>query len=307
LRRLLLLLAVVMAACTTATSGPVVNTVTSVTAADPFPVVVSAYGRDVQIDTQPRRIVSLSATHTEILFAIGAGEYIVGTDLTSDFPPAAQATAKVDAFNFNAEAVFALEPDLVVLAFDFSGELEALEAGGVNALLLPPAADLEDMFRQFELIGLATGRADRGRQEAQRLRAAIEAIVARYEPPLEPLTFFHEVDETLFSANSATFLGRLYGLFGLVNIADEAPDEFGSGFPQLSAEFILEADPDLIFLGDAAFGVSAATVAARPGWDELSAVAGGAVFTLDADISGRWGPRTDQVVQQMADAVGSLS
>jgi iron complex transport system substrate-binding protein len=115
------------------------------------------------------------------------------------------------------------------------------------------------------------------------------------------------VDETLFSVNSSTFLGDIYARFGLVNIADEAPDEFGSGFPQLSAEFVLEADPDIIFLGDAGFGVTAESVGTRPGWDSLSAVANSAVFELDTDIAGRWGPRTDELVRQIAKALESLN
>ena len=248
----------------------------------------------------------MSATHTEILYAIGAGDLIAGTDLTSNYPAAAVDTDKVDAFNFNAEEVLALDPDLVVLAFDFSGEVAAMEVAGVPALLLPPASDLGDVYRQIAILGIATDNQQAATDEIAALLSRVEDIVAAYEPPDQPLTFFHEVDETLFSANSASFLGQLYALFGLVNIADEVPDEFGSGFPQLSAEFIIESDPNLIFLGDSAFGVTAETLEQRPGWDEMSAVFNGTVFELDAEVSGRWGPRTHLVVQQIFDAVSSL-
>jgi iron complex transport system substrate-binding protein len=305
--------AVALAACggttTSTTTAAGANTVPPITSdsVSPFPVTIDAYGRRVTIDAQPSQVVSLSATHTEILYAIGAGDLIAGTDVTSTYPPQAADTPKVDSFNFDAEEVLNLEPDLVIIAFDFSGELAAMEAAGVPTLLLPPATDLGDAFEQFLLVGLATGLHQEAQAEVLRLGSAIDEIVAGHRPPPDPLSFFHEVDETLFTTNSTTFLGQLYALFGLENIADEAPDEFGSGFPQLSAEYILEADPDLIFLGDAAFGVSAEVVAERPGWAQLSAVANGHVFDLDAEISGRWGPRTDQVVQQIFDALGSLS
>ncbi len=114
-------------------------------------------------------------------------------------------------------------------------------------------------------------------------------------------TFFHEVDDTYYTATSTTFIGDIYSSLGLVNIADSAGVQ--GAFPQLSAEFILDQDPDFIFLGDAAFGASAETVAARPGWNVLSAVAGGRIVEIDADISGRWGPRTIDLMQSVLDAV----
>jgi iron complex transport system substrate-binding protein len=115
------------------------------------------------------------------------------------------------------------------------------------------------------------------------------------------------VDATYFSANSDTFLGDIYREFGFVNVADEVPDEFGSGFVQISEEFILESDPDIIFLADADFGEDAASVAARPGWEDLDAVPGSRVVELDGDVAGRWGPRTLDLVHQIASAVEELA
>ena len=253
-----------------------------------------------------QRIVSLSATHTEILYAIGAESHIVATDLTSDFPSAAADTPKVDAFNFNIEEVVALDPDLVVLAFDFSGEVEALRAAGIGSLLLPPPADLAGALDQIGELGSAVGQPEAARTIANGLERDISDALSSISPPSPPATFYHEIDATLFSANSTTFLGSIFSEFGLINLADEVPDEFGSGFVQLSAEFILESDPDVIFLGDAAFGESADTVGARPGWDSLTAVQEGNILELDADISGRWGPRTLQLVRQIAAGLESL-
>ncbi len=287
-------LALVMAACgdTTATTGdpgtapPTTSTVVLATEAPAG---------------APQRIVSLSATHTEMLYAIGAAEQIAGTDLTSNYPPAAEETPKVDSFNFDVEEVAAMDPDLVVLAFDFAGEVAALEALSIPTLLLPPPTTLEGAYEQLEQLGTAVGRGDAAAELAASMRAEIDGLIEAAAG--EPGSLFHEVDNTLFSANSSTFIGDVYRRFGFTNIADEVPDEFGSGFVQLSPEFVIDSDPDFIFLGDAAFGETAATVAQRPGWDELTAVQEGRVVELDSDISGRWGPRTVELVRQVADAI----
>lgn len=260
-----------------------------------------------ELATFPRRIVSLSATHTEMLYAIGAADQIAATDLTSNYPPEAQETTKVDAFNFNVEEVVSLDPDLVVLAFDFNGEVDALAAAGVESLLLAPPPDLSGALDQLSQLGDATGNGAEAARLAADLEGEIQDIIDN-APRTEPApTFFHEIDATLFTANSSTYLGSLFADFGLVNIADEVPDEFASGYVQLSGEFILDSNPDLIFLGDAAFGESLETVAARPGWGSLSAVQEGNVFDLDADISGRWGPRTLDLVAQIAQALEAIS
>lgn len=251
-----------------------------------------------------QRIVSLSATATEMLYAIDAGSRLVGTDLTADYPPEAGATAKVDAFNFNVEAVSALEPDLVVLAFNFNDEVATLQKAGIPALLLPPVATLEGSYDQIITLGEVTGKVSEARRLADGLREEIEGIID--EASVRPsVPIYHEVDGTLFSANSRTFLGDIYKRFGLDNIADRVPDDFGSGYVQLSAEFVLQSDPELIFI-DGGGGESSATLAARPGWGVLQAVQAGRIFVLDADLAGRWGPRTGKLVRAIADAVASL-
>ncbi len=251
----------------------------------------------------PEAIVSLSATHTEMLYALGAADQIAATDLTSDFPAAALETPKVDAFNFNVEEVAALDPDLVVLAFNFAGEIDALESLGIPSLLLPPPATVDEALAQVVTLGEAVGRDAAAADLAGDMRAAIDEAVDSVGDGVTGDTVFHEVDSTLFSANSSTYIGDVYRLFGLVNIADEVPDEFASGYVQLAEEAILGADPGWIFLGDAAFGEDVATVAARPGWDTLSAVAGGRVVELDSNVAGRWGPRLVELVESVAAAL----
>lgn len=248
----------------------------------------------------PSRIVSLSATHTEVLFAIGAGEQVVATDLTSNFPAEAEETPKLDSFNFDVEEVAALDPDLVVVAFDFQGEVAALEALDIPHLLLPPAVTLEEAYDQVIALGTAVGRTDEAAALATALRDRIDDALGSVPGSIDGRSVYHEVDATFYSANSATLLGEVYARLGLENLADDVPDEFGSGYVQLSAEAILDADPFFIVLGDTGFGVDASTLGERPGWAELDAVRSGRILELDPDIAGRWGPRTADLVERVA-------
>jgi iron complex transport system substrate-binding protein len=120
-------------------------------------------------------------------------------------------------------------------------------------------------------------------------------------------TVYHELGPDFYSATSQTFIGSVYGLFGLENIADEAADAGAGGYPQLTAEFIVDADPDLIVLADTkCCEQTAATVAKRPGWKQMSAVAGGDIVEASDDIASRWGPRTVEFVELVAQALAGV-
>lgn len=265
-----------------------------------FPVTVDSDLGPVTFQTAPRRVVSLSATHTEMLYAIGAGDRVVATDLTSNFPAAARDTVKLDSFNFNIEEVAALEPDLVIVAFDFQGESEALAALDIPFLLLGPPDTLEGAFAQLLNVGKATGRAGRAGALAEELSAEVGRIVAAADS-LGGARIFHEVDDTLFTASSESFIGDIYARLGLVNIADAAG--VGGPFYQLTPEFIVDQDPEFIFLADANFGVTPEAVAARPGWESIRAVVEGNIVPLDGDVAGRWGPRTVDLMREVFEAL----
>ena len=288
---------------TTTTSSPVAATGPSTTVMaedEAFPVAVPSDLGRVDVENRPDRIVSLSATATEMLYAVGAADQVVATDLTSNYPAAATTTRKLDSFNFSVEEVAALDPDLVILAFDFQGETAALATLEIPFLLLGPPVDLESAFAQLESIGLATGHGPEAHALANALADEVAEVV-RSAAPIKGVTVYHEVDETLYTATSASFIGDLYQRLGLVNIADEA--DVDGPFPQLSAEFIVDQNPEFIFLADANFGVTVESVADRPGWDTIAAVADGNVIPLDGDTAGRWGPRTVDLMRAIFEAV----
>jgi iron complex transport system substrate-binding protein len=292
---------VIVAACGTA--EPVATTASTVattsTAPDPFPVVVTSERGATTISTPPRRIAALSATHVEMLFAMGAGDAVIAGDLYSNYPPEAVKLTQVDSFNLNLEALIDLDPDLVILSFDPGEAVAALDAVEIPTLLFGTPSDLAGVYEQIEALGIATGHeADAAVLHAE-METAIAATVAAVGAAGSGITYYHETDPfSYYTPNSESFIGTLYALLGMANIADGAADELGSGFPQLSPEYIIAADPDLIFLGGGF--EDAETVEARDGWSSMTAVAEGQVIVLDHDMASRWGPRVPELLDDIA-------
>ncbi|MBG0829225.1 ABC transporter substrate-binding protein [Planomonospora sp. ID67723] len=300
-----LLGALALAGCgqSSTTSPPEATATASATAsaAGEFPVTVEAGNGQVTLAERPERIVSLSPTATESLFAVGAGAQVVAVDDQSTFPAEAPKT-DLSGFKPNAEAIIAQKPDLVVLANDVDGIVAKLAKVKVPVLLEPAATKLDEAYDQIADLGAATGNAAKAEEVVAGMKQKIDGIVAA-APKDKKLTYYHELDTTPYSVTSTTFIGQVYALFGLTNIADKAPDLAG-GYPKLSAEFVAQADPDLVFLADTkCCGQSRDTLAKRPGWSKLSAVKNDQVIALDDDIASRWGPRVADLAQQVGEAV----
>jgi len=269
-----------------------------------FPITIDVYGTPFTVASRPERIISLSPSSTEGLFAVGAGPQVIAVDEFSDFPAEAP-TTDLSGFTPNVEAIVQLDPDLVIVSYDPGALVASLAATGIPVLVLDAAVDLEDALQQLRILGAVTGNGDTAATLIAELELRIAAALAA-APVLEaPLTYFHELDDTLYTVTSSTFVGSVYGLLGLVNIADAAdPDGASFGYPQLSAEFLLLADPDLVFLADSrCCGEDATTFAARPGFDGLSAVKTGSVVVLNDDVASRWGPRIVEFLEQVSAAV----
>ena len=296
----LALLALLATGCADRQSGPPVPE----TPADKsdFPAEVQAANGTVTIESRPNKIVSLSATATEMLFAIDAGEQVIAVDSTSNFPADAPKT-DLSAFTPNLEAIAGYEPDLVIVGHDNQDVVAGLERLETPTLYLPAASTLADTYEQIETLGAATGHTDDARALTSNMKDEISALAARVPEPEEPLTYYHELGPDLYSVTSATFAGEVYGLAGLRNIADAVPDE-AEGYPQLANEFIVDADPDLIFLADTkCCGQNLQTVKSRPGWSNIEAVEQGRVVELDDDVASRWGPRVVDFLRAIVEAV----
>jgi iron complex transport system substrate-binding protein len=270
-----------------------------------FPVTVPAANGEVVIDERPERIVSLSATSTEMLFAIGAGKQVVAVDDTSNYPPEAPIT-DLSAYEPNVEAIADYDPDLVVISDDINELVKALGALDIPVIHHPAASTLKDTYGQIEGLGAATGHPDEAAELVASMGSEIQELVALVPTFETPPTYYHELDQNFFTVTSDTFIGQMYTLVGLENIADDAKGA-GSGYPQLSAEYIVEADPQFIFLSDTkCCGQSLETVSERPGWDQITAVKSGAVVELDDDVASRWGPRIVDLLRTVVRAVSEV-
>lgn len=270
-----------------------------------FPVTIKAANGTVTVASRPQRIVSLAPTATEMLYAVGAGEQVTAVDDQSNFPATAPKTT-LSGFKPNVEAIAARDPDLVVASDDTGGLVAGLTRLKVPVLLTPAAKTLDDSYAQLEQIGAATGHVGDAAEVVGRMRKDITDLTAA-AGRRPGLTYYHELDPSLYSATSRTFIGSVYALLGLTNIADKAQGG-GGDYPQLSGEYVLTADPDLVFLADSkCCQQSAETVAKRPGWSKVTAVRTGNVVALDDDIASRWGPRVVDFLRVVAGQVSKVS
>ena len=270
-----------------------------------FPATITAGNGKVTIARQPKRIVSLSSSATEILFAIGAGPQVIAVDDQSDYPKAAPKTA-LSGFTPNVESIAGYRPDLVIAAYDPKDLVESLGRLRVPVVLHDAPKTLKGTYRQIRQLGAVTGRSSAAAALVARMKKRIGSIVAAARPRATGLSLYHELTPDFYSSTSNTFIGQVYELFGLRNIADAA-DGTGSGYPQLSAEYIVTESPDLIVLADTiCCGQKPATVASRPGWDRIAAVRTGSIVSIDDSIASRWGPRVVNFVRAVASALARL-
>jgi iron complex transport system substrate-binding protein len=270
---------------------------------DAFPVTVAAANGHVTIAHPPKRIVVLSPTATETLFAIGAGRQVLAVDDQSDYPARAPRT-KLSSYRPNAEAVARYRPDLVVTSTSANNLLPALRKLRIPTLLEPAAPSIGAAYRQMRQLGIATGHPRAASRLVARMRRQITAAV-RSVPRGRTVSFFHELSPDYYTATSKTFIGRVYALFGMRNIADAAAQ--GGDYPQLSGEYIVASNPDLIVLSDTkCCAQSEATVRRRPGWSSIAAVKHRHVIGLNDDIPSRWGPRIVAFVQTIATVLKAI-
>jgi iron complex transport system substrate-binding protein len=282
---------------------------TTVTASSAFPVTVHPANGAVTIAAEPKRIVSLSPTATEDLFAIGAGSQVVAVDESSDYPADVPKTS-LDGVTPNAEAILKYQPDLVVAQADSNGLVAAMTKVGVPVLVEPSATKLADAYTQLEQLGQATGHAAAADSTAAGMQKEIAAAVAKAGSDHSNLTYYWELSSPApyYSATSSTFIGQIMALFGAKDIADSQSTAADGGYPILSTEYIVGSAPQLIYLADTVCcGQSQATVAARPGWSGIPAVQKNQVVSLDDDIASRWGPRLPLLVQQIAASIEKAS
>jgi iron complex transport system substrate-binding protein len=254
------------------------------------------------------KIVSLSPTATEMLYAIGAGDQVVAVDSLSTYPAeVAPKVTKISAYEPSAEAILAYEPDVVLISNDMNKITEQLTSANpeIQVWTGAAAASLDDVYGQLTELGELTGRVDAAEDVVEDMKERIAKALPESTPTVTTPVFY-ELDNTYYSVTSNTFVGALMSQFGFKSIADGV--EEGNDYPQLSAEAIVAANPTVIFLADTkCCQQSKTTVAARPGWEGIAAVKSGNIVELDDDIASRWGPRIVDLIEQMAAAYAAVT
>jgi len=305
--------AATLAGCSSASStnsGPAASGTTAApagsAAAAAFPVMVTAANGAVTIKSRPARIVSLSPTLTEDLYAVGAGKQVVAVDQDSNYPAGVPKTS-LSGLTPNVEAIARYAPGLVVASQNSGGLVSGMTKLGIPVLIEPAVGTLDGAYAQIDQIGQATGHAAQSAQVVAGMKQQIAADVSKAGTAHKGATYYWELSASPFySAASSTFIGQVVGLFGLKNIADAASKPADGGYPQLTQEYIVKARPQIIFLADnqpASGGQSPAVVAKRPGWSVIPAVENHEIIGLNDDVASRWGPRLPQLVGAIATAV----
>lgn len=296
-----LLMGSTLVACTSDDQDPLAAAADETVAAG-FPVTVEFEPDDpVTIDDEPQRIVSLSPTTTEMLFAVGAGEQVVAVDEYSNYPDEAPLVEGLSGFTPNVEAVLDHDPDLVVIMTRGEGLVEGLNAAGVPVLVVPASDDIDHTYEQIEMLGEATGNTGEATDVVEQMQMDISAALDSVPQDFKEagLTYYHEVSSSYHSIADSTYLGQIFAEFGLKSIATGGDD-----YPQLTSEAVVAANPDIIFLANVkAEDMDAETVASRPGWDTIDAVVNDQVISLDDDLASRWGPRVPELIEQLAEDI----
>ena len=241
------------------------------------------------------KIISLSTTHTEIIQSLEAENTLVGVDAFSevDFP-----VEIIDAYTVTAEELVPLNPDIVIIAFDFNGIVEGLKAQEINYVLLPPAKNLDDVYAQISTIGDIVNKKNEASSTIRDMKLEINRIINNSN--YQDVSVYHEIGYSygIYSVNSESLIGEIYNLLGVTNIANSEEDPYGSGYPALSEEMVIESDPDFIVVGHSDYLNKDLSI--RDGWGDISAVQNSRVVFLDDTLASNWGTTTLQLVEVLA-------
>ena len=246
-------------------------------------------------ESEDIKIISLSTTHTEIIQSLEAQDTLIAVDAFSevDFP-----VERIDAYTVTAEELAPLNPDMVIIAFDFNGIVEGLESQEINYVLLPPAKNFEDVYSQISTIGEIVNKKGEASSKVRDMKLEINRILddANYED----VSVYHEIGYSygIYSVNSDSLIGEIYNALGVVNIANSEEDPFGSGYPALSEEMVIDSNPDYIVVGHSDYLNKDLSI--REGWGNISAVESSNVYFLDDTLASNWGTTTVQLVEELS-------
>ena len=292
----------------TATSEPVLEalpTAEPTTASEPEPIVLTdGLGREITLLQPAQKVISLAASNTELLFAIGAGDSLVGRDTFSDFPAAALAAPDIGGgfAPLDTETILASEPD-IVLAADItpSEQIQELEDLGLTVFSVPNPLEFSGLFANLHTVGLLTGHEVEAGALVEVLETRVTTVLDTVAQAESMPVVFYQLDSTdpnaPWTAGPGNFIDTMLSLAGGSNVGAS----LDSPWVQISVEALIVANPQIILVGDFTWGgVTAADVIARPGWEVMTAVQNGQVYEFDDNLVSRPGPRLVDGLEQLA-------
>lgn len=277
------------------------------TAIPEFPLTITdGTGRDVEIKAAVQKVVSLSPSNTEILFAVGAGDATVANTKYCDYPEAAADLPKVGGFSADSisiETIVSLKPDLVLA--DAGGQtslIEVLEKANIPVIALK-ASSFDDVYANIEIVGKVTGHKEEATELVKSMKARIAAVQEKIKDVAEadrPTVFWEVWDEPLMTAGPNTFISQMITQGGGVNLFADATEDY----PSVSSEEVIKRNPDFV-MGPDSMGEKLTTdqLASQPGWDKVNAVVNDHIVLLDGNMSSRPGPRIADMVETIAKAL----
>lgn len=261
---------------------------------------VDDYGRTVEIDGVPERIVSCAPTPTEILFAVGAGSQVVGVDDYSDYPSAAQSLPTIGSYTLNLEAIIALQPDLIVSSDLVPlSQLEQLEDQGIPYFIFATRT-LEAVYKDISMAGVITGHVAEAEALVSSLKERADAVTEKTlaESVVKPKVYVEYYP--MWTYGPGSFGDDLIYLAGGVNIAANTSSEY----PMVTDEFVIAQNPDVIVYTTGVMSTTTSeSIAARPGWEGITAVTEDLIFGIDDNLVSRYGPRIVDGLEQLAEII----
>ena len=251
-------------------------------------------GRTVTLSGPAKKIVSLAPSNTEILFAVGAGSNVIGRDEFSDFPAEVKSLQSVGGSmgQYNMEEIAKLQPDLVLAAsLNTPEQIKAIEDLNLKVFVVTNPTTFDGLYANIETVGQLTGHSNEASQLAASLKQRVEAVADAAAKTKTTTKVFYELDATdpakPWTAGPGSFIDTMIKMAGGANVAASLKSDYA----QISQEELIAADPEVILLGDGAYGVTPAQVASRPGWAGMAAVKNNRVLSFDDNLASRPSPR----------------
>ena len=259
--------------------------------------------RQITLKSPAQRIISIAPSNTELLFSVGAGAQVVGRDDFSDYPAEAVGLPSIggSSGNYNLEAITALKPDLILAAqINTPAQVQSMENLGLTVYYLANPTDLNGLYQNLQTVGILTGKTDQANSLVESLKTRAQVVADKLASITTHPKVYYELDATNptkpFTAGPGSYIDMLITLAGGQNIASN----LSSAYPQVSSEDIISQSPDIILLGDAAYGVTTESVGQRPGWSVINAVKNNKVSAFDDNTVSRPTARMIDALENLA-------